>query len=115
MSVESVITEFVNENRISEVRHVVSEVEFVPKGFLQAVSIRIYRYSGSAEMSYYFETSHYAHTPIQADRYIENPWESSVDAAANTAIEGILFYLEEAKTKGHEPHDGWLVENPHWT
>ena len=115
MSVESVVTEFLSDNRISQVRHLVSEVEFVPKGFLKAVSVRIYQYSGRVDMSYLFETSHYVHTPLQADRYIASPWECSADAAANTAIEGILFYLEEAMNKGHEPHDGWLVENRYWT
>ena len=116
MTVNSVVDEFLSGNRISEVKHVESEFQFVPKGFGKSVSVRIYRYSGSVDQSYYFETSHYAHTPIQASPYItSSPWVASIDSAAKRAVEGILSWLEDAQSQGHELSDSWLVENSFWT
>ena len=99
---------------ITDTRHVVAEEEFVPEGFGKAIKVRIYRYSEIGEMQYCFETSHYAHTPLQAGPYIADPWERTAGAAANRAVEGILSYIEEAKSKGFFAHDGWLVENALW-
>ena len=98
----------------TDTRHVVAEEEFVPKGFGKAIKVRIYRYSEIGKMQYCFETSHYAHTPLQAGPYIADPWERTAGAAANRAVEGILSYIEEAKSKGFFAHDGWLVENALW-
>ena len=80
----------------------------MPKGFEKAVRVIIYRYSGYGRKQYFFETSHYADTPLQAEPYIADPWEHSAAAAAKRAVEGILARLEEAKKKRYEPHDGWL-------
>ena len=115
MNVESVVQEFINDQRITGITHVVSEVEFVPKGFEKAVRVSVYRYTAADEMPYFYQTSHFAHTPLQTAPHISrNPWESSAAAAATRAIEELLSRLEEAKSKGHEPHDDWLVENVFW-
>ena len=115
MTVESVVQEFINDQRITEITHVVSEVEFVPKGFEKAVWVRVYWHKATDEMPYFYQTSHFAHTPLQTAPHISSdPWESSAAAATTRAIEELLSFLEEAKSKGHEPHDDWLVENVFW-
>ena len=115
MTVEAVVKEFVNDQRITEIRDVVSEVEFLPKGFGKTVRIRVNRHSATGEMPYFYRTSHFAHTPLQTTPYIpSDPWESSAAAATTRAVEELLSFLEEAKSKGHEPHDDWLVENAVW-
>jgi hypothetical protein len=115
MTAEAAVKEFVNDQRIAEIRHVVSEVEFVPKGFGKAVRVRVYRHASTAEMPYFYQTSHFAHTPLQTAPYIaSDPWESSAAAATTRAIEELLSFLEEAKNKGRAPHDDWLVENAVW-
>jgi len=115
MTVESVVQEFINDQRLTEITHVVSEVAFVPKGFEKAVRLRVYRDTATDELPYFYQTSHYPHTPLQTAPYISsNPWESSAAAAATKAIEELLSHLEKAKSKGHEPHDDWLVENVFW-
>ena len=60
MTVEAVVKEFVTNQRITEIRHVVSEVEFLPKGFRKAVRVRVYRQSATVEMPYFYQTSHFA-------------------------------------------------------
>ncbi len=115
MTLESVVQEFINDQRITGITHVVSEVEFVPKGFKKAVRVGVYRYTATDEMPYFYQTSHFAHTPLQSAPYFSSdPWESSAAAAATRAIEELRSRLEKAKSKGHEPHDDWLVENAFW-
>ena len=114
MILESVVKEFVSDQRKNKIRRVVAEEEFVPKGFGMTIKVRVYRYSGIGAMSYCFETSPYARTPLQTEPYIADPWERSAAAAANRAVEGILARLEEAKKKGYEPNDRWLIENALW-
>ena len=69
MTVESIVQEFIDDQRITEIRHVVSEVEFIPKGFEKAVRVRVYRYTATDEMPYFYQTSHFAHTPLQTAPY----------------------------------------------
>ena len=115
MTVEAVVKEFVSDQRITEIRFVVSEVEFLPKGFRKAVRVRVYRHPATVETQYFYQTSHFAHTPLQTAPYIpSDPWESSAAAATTRAVEELLSFLEEARSKGREPHDDWLVENTLW-
>ena len=115
VTVESVVKKFLSDQRITEIRSIVSEVEFVPTGFGKAVRIKIYRNLATDEMPYFYQTSHYSHTPLQAISYIaSDPWGSSAASAINRAVEELLSCLENAKSMGHEPHDDWLVNNAFW-
>ena len=115
MTVELKVEEFLKEGRIAEIRHVLSEVEFVPTGFQKPVRIKINRYAPSDETSYFYQTSHFPHTPLQNSPYISSdPWESTAAAAAMRAVGEMLSFLEEAKSRGHEPQDDWLVDNAFW-
>ena len=114
MTVKSLVNQFLNDERVSEARYVGADLEFVPKGFEKAIKVRVYQHSEIGEMQYYFETSRHTCTPLQAGPFVADPWERTAGAAANRAVEGILSYIEEAKSKGFFAHDGWLVENALW-
>jgi len=65
-------------------------------------------------MPFFFETSHYTHTPLQSRPFVVDPWERTAAAAASRAVEGILSYIEKAEDVGFSAHDGWLVANGYW-
>ena len=73
------------------------------------VTIELGRYMTSDRTKFF--VSHAIKTPTQLDAYRTSlPFGDSPDAALLKAISGLTMYYRQAVTKGHHPHEDWLVE-----
>jgi hypothetical protein len=92
---------------IIEPRQFVSEYTFRLRELSRTkIAIRIYR---EPDGRFYFEQSHYIHTPLQASAYTTSiQWTDSEEGALRSAIDTITSYYRQAIEEGHKPSPDWL-------
>ena len=73
------------------------------------VSIRVYE---TDDGRYFFEQSHYIHTPMQeAAPVLTGEKHSEPHVALSRAAESLTTYYEDAVAHGHAPCAEWFVRN----
>lgn len=73
------------------------------------VAIRVYE---TGDGRYFFEQSHYIHTPVQDGAHVLTAeTHPGPHIALSHAVESITTYYEEAIGRGHEPSADWFVRN----
>ena len=92
---------------IIEQRQFVSEYTFRLRELSRTkITIRIYQ---EPDGRFYFEQSHYIHTPPQASAYTTSiTWAESEEEALRRAVDTITSYYKQAIEEGHKPSLDWL-------
>lgn len=92
---------------ITEPRQFVSEYTFRLRELSRTkITIRIYQ---EPDDRFYFDQSHYIHTPPQASAYTTSiQWANSESQALQQAVSTIASYYRQAIEEGHKPSPDWL-------
>ena len=116
MSVDNVLKILDNHADVRESYVLIREVKLYfgvsDDSFLSTIRVKVYKSSVNLNYPYWFDVSHYVHTPVQAGPYHPSRrCSESEEGAIQEAITSTTTFIKSAIHAGHKPSESWLIPN----